>query len=280
MRPHNCNHSNETVDAATDVRCARAGRLFLTASDLAWKATESRIRRGALSMQIIPAVFAIALLGASTLRADTPASQAKRLDDAAAVLRELRDIPDQGIPEDVWNKAACVAVVPGLKKAAFGIGGEFGKGVMACRSGKSWSAPVCIELAKGSAGFQIGAEQIDLVLLMMNRNGVEKLLGDQVNLGADASVARRPGGRSAAAGTDARIAAEILAYSRAKGLFAGVDVSGGILRPDKDANANTYGADVSSRDVLFSNKVTIPPAAQALLRSLRDETRATSGRKD
>jgi len=231
-------------------------------------------------MKIIPAVFAIALLGASTLRADIPASQAKRLDEAASVLRELRDIPDKGIPEDVWNKAACVAVIPGLKKAAFGIGGEFGKGVLSCRAGQSWSAPVFIELAKGSAGFQIGAEQIDLVLLMMNRNGVEKLLGDKVNLGADASVAGGPVGRSAAAGTDARITAEILAYSRAKGLFAGVDVSGGILRPDKDANANTYGADVSSRDVLFSNKVTIPPAAQALLRSLRDETRATSGRKD
>ena len=114
---------------------------------------------------------------------------------------------------------------------------------------------------------------------MMNRNGVEKLLGDKVNLGADASVAGGPVGRSAAAGTDARITAEILAYSRAKGLFAGVDISGGVLRPDKDANAGIYGTDVTSRDVLFSNKVTIPPSAQALLRSLRDETRATSGRK-
>src|SRR4029078_13505643 len=154
--------------------------------------------RGALSMKIIPAVFAIALLGASTLRADIPASQAKRLDEAAAALRAprappahgipgavrrgLRGTPDKGIPEDVWNKAACVAVIPGLKKAAFGIGGEFGKGVLSCRAGQSWSAPVFIELAKGSAGFQIGAEQIDLVLLMMNRNGVEKLLGDKVNL--------------------------------------------------------------------------------------------------
>jgi len=202
------------------------------------------------------------VLGGSAVFADISASEAKRLNEAATVLTELRAIPEKGIPEDTWNRAACVAVIPGVKKAAFMIGGEFGKGVMSCRSGQTWSAPIFLELEKGSAGFQIGAEQIDLVLLMMNRTGVDKLLGDKINLGADAS------------------AAEILAYSRAKGAFAGIDVSGGVLRPDKDANAGAYGASTTSRDVLFANSVKAPAAAQAFLRTLREETRATTGRKN
>ena len=167
-----------------------------------------------------------------------------------------------------------------MKKAAFVIGGEFGRGVISCRSGQTWSAPLFIELQKGSAGFQIGAEQIDLVLLMLNRNGVEKLLDNKVNLGADASVAAGPVGRAGAASTDAKLTAEILAYSRAKGAFAGIDLSGGVLRPDKEANTHAYGGSVASRDVLFSNNVTAPPAAQALLRTLREESRATTGRKE
>src|SRR5437773_9725775 len=221
------------------------------------------------------------LMSASTVAlADLSSSDAKRLSEASTVVRELRAIPDKGIPEDTWNKAECVAVIPGLKKAAFGIGGEFGKGVVSCRSGKTWSAPLFLELGKGSAGFQIGAEQVDLVLLMMNRQGVDKLLDNKVNLGADASVAAGPVGRAASASTDARLTAEILAYSRAKGAFAGIDLSGGVLRPDKEANTHAYGGSVASRDVLFSNNVTAPPAAQALLRTLREESRATTGRKE
>jgi SH3 domain-containing YSC84-like protein 1 len=219
------------------------------------------------------------LLSASAALADLSSSQTKRLDEAASVVRELRAIPEKGIPEDLWSRAECVAVIPGVKKAAFVIGGEFGKGVMSCRSGQSWSAPLFLELQKGSAGFQIGAEQIDLVLLMMNRKGVDKLLDNKVNLGADASIAAGPVGRAAAAGTDARLTAEILAYSRAKGAFAGIDLSGGVLRPDSDSNKNAYGESVMPRDVLFANKVTAPPPAQAFLRTLREESRATTGRK-
>src|SRR2546423_15368913 len=137
--------------------------------------------------------------------------ESKGLSTAATVVRELRAMPDKGIPEDTWNRAECVAVIPGVKKAAFVLGGEFGKGVVSCRSGKMWSAPIFLELQKGSAGFQIGAEQIDLVLLMMNRDGVDKLLNNKVNLGADASVAAGPVGRTASAGTDAQLTAGILA---------------------------------------------------------------------
>jgi lipid-binding SYLF domain-containing protein len=220
------------------------------------------------------------LMCASTALADISSGEAKRLDEAAAVVRELRATPDKDIPEDLWSRAECVAVIPALKKAAFVVGGEYGKGVMSCRSGREWGAPLFLELQKGSAGFQIGAEQIDLVLLIMNRRGVEKMLDNKVNLGADASVAAGPVGRAASASTDARLTAEILAYSRAQGLFAGIDVSGGVLRLDKDANTNAYGASVSSRDVLFSSKATPPPAAQAFIRVLNNESRATSGKRE
>src|SRR5438132_9473474 len=137
------------------------------------------------------------LLSASAALADISSSQANRLSDAATVVREFRAMPEKGIPEDMWNRADCVAVIPGLKKAAFVIGGEFGKGVISCRSGQTWSAPLFLELQKASAGFQIGAEQIDLVLLIMNRKGVDKLLDNKINLGADASVAAGPVGRAA-----------------------------------------------------------------------------------
>ena len=219
------------------------------------------------------------LMSASTVAlADLSSSDAKRLSEASTVVRELRAIPDKGIPEDLWNKAECVAVIPGLKKAAFMIGGEFGKGVVSCRSGQTWSAPIFIEMQKGSAGFQIGVEQIDLVLLVMNRQGVDKLLDNKINLGADASVAAGPVGRAASASTDGKLTAEILAYSRAKGAFAGINLSGGVLRPDKDANAGAYGS-TAIRDVLFENKAPAPPAAEAFLRTLKEESRATTGRK-
>jgi lipid-binding SYLF domain-containing protein len=231
-------------------------------------------------MRTVLAITGGLLLCAAAARADVSSSEAKRLDDAAAAVRDLRAAPDGGIPEDLWSRAECVAVIPGLKKAAFIVGGEFGKGVVSCRTGQSWSAPVFLELEKGSAGLQIGAEQVDVVLLMMNRTGVEKLLNDKINLGADASVAAGPVGRAASAGTDARLAAEILAYSRAKGAFAGINLSGGVMRPDKSANAKTYGTSVTTRDVLFKRDVPAPPAAEAFLKTLREESRATTGRKN
>src|SRR5947208_8370692 len=137
-------------------------------------------------MKTTATFMAALLMCASAAFADLSSSEAKRLNEAATVLRELRAEPDQGIPEDMWNRAECVAVIPGLKKAAFVIGGEFGKGVISCRSGQVWSAPVFLELQKGSAGFQVGAEQIDVALLMLNRQGVEKVLDEQVKHGADA----------------------------------------------------------------------------------------------
>ena len=217
---------------------------------------------------------------AAAVAADLTASESKRLDEAAAVIREFKAAPDsKGIPEDMWNKAECITVIPNLKKAAFIIGGEYGKGVMSCRTGASWSAPVFIEMEKGSAGWQIGGEQADLVLLMMNRDGVDKLLQNKVTLGADAAVAAGPVGRHASAATDVQLKSGILAYSRAAGAFAGVNVSGGVLKPDKSANEHVYGASMAPRDVLAKNEASAPPAVRAFVHTLSNETRATSGRK-
>ena len=225
------------------------------------------------------AICALSLVASSAFAA-LSRDEVKRLTDAGAILSELRNAPDKGIAEDLWNKAECAIVIPSMKKAAFVVGGEYGSGVMSCRTGKDWSAPVFMQLAKGSWGLQIGAEQTDLVLLVMNRRGLDKLLDDKVSLGADASVAAGPVGRTGAAATDAKLSAEMLSYSRSQGVFAGIDLSGGVLRPDKEALARAYGPNVSAREVVTATqRVVALEQAKPFLSSLRQETRATTGRK-
>jgi len=220
------------------------------------------------------------LLTASSAFADLSKEEVKRLNEAGAVLTELRNQSDKGIPEDLWAKAECVIVIPSIKKAAFGVGGEYGKGVMSCRHERQWSAPVFMTLAKGSWGLQIGAEQIDLVMLLMNRRGLDKLLEDKVSLGADASIATGPVGRAGSAATDAQLHAEMLSYSRSEGVFAGIDLSGGVLRPDKDAMTNAYGPGIDAKEIVSgAHRVAELDAAGPFLRALRQEARATSGRK-
>lgn len=229
-------------------------------------------------MRLMWLVPAFALIAGSASAALTSDEQA-RLREASVVLTELRATPEKGIPEDLWTKANCVAVIPSVKKAAFIFGGEYGKGVISCRKpAGGWSAPAFIELEKGSWGFQAGAEEVDLVLLVMNQRGIDKLLQDKVQLGAGASVAAGPIGRSAGASTDLQMAAEILSYSKARGVFGGIDLSGGVLRPDKDANQNAYGASVTPHDVLFGTKTVVPAGAQAFIQSLGSDVRATTGR--
>src|SRR5262249_29171260 len=155
----------------------------------------------------------------------------------ATVLREIHAVPDKDVPADLWDKAECVIVVPGLKKAAFVFGGEYGKGLMSCRHNGDWSAPIFMQLEKGSWGLQIGAQSIDLVLLVMNASGMEKMLRNRVSLGAEASVAAGPVGRDARAATDMQMKAEILSYSRTQGLFAGINISGGVIKADVEDNA-------------------------------------------
>lgn len=214
-------------------------------------------------------VLTLVLAGASGAAAAPSKDEARRIRDAASVIRELRSAPDSGIPESIWNRARCVAAMPGVKKAAFVVGGEYGKGVVSCRTSKGWSAPVFLNLEKGSFGAQIGAESTDVVLLVMNERGIERLLQVKVTLGADASLAAGPVGRSGTAATDAQLTAEMLSYSRARGLFAGIDLSGGVLRPDQSANKAFYGHAVSDRDILLGKeRIATPPVTRSLMSAL------------
>ena len=208
--------------------------------------------------------MAVLAVTANATAAEIQPSEVSRMAKAAQVLQETRTT----IPQEYWTRARCVAVIPDLKKAAFIFGGEFGKGVMSCRAGETWSAPVFLELAKGSWGFQAGAEEVDVVMLVMNESGVQKLLKNKVQLGADASIAAGPVGRQGQVATDPTLSAEILAYSRAKGLFAGINLSGGIVRPDEDANAGAYGPGASPSTILANRSVSAPTEATPFMQAL------------
>jgi lipid-binding SYLF domain-containing protein len=193
--------------------------------------------------------------------ADAP----KRLDDAADVLSEIMSAPDKGIPQDLLAKSECIVIVPGLKKGAFIVGAKYGKGFMLCRKtgGVGWSAPGSIRVEGGSVGFQIGGSETDVVLLVMNQGGAKKLLSSKFTIGGDASAAAGPVGRTSSAETDAQMHAEILTYSRARGLFAGISLEGATLRPDDGWNKELYGKEISNRDIVLGD--TRPPASASRL---------------
>src|SRR5688572_25452873 len=193
---------------------------------------------------------------AATLLASAAAAQSKeadRLHDSGEVLKEILDIPDN-IPQELLDKAECVIVMPSVKKAAIGIGGSYGRGAMSCRTGQnftgSWSAPGMVRLEGINIGLQLGGQATDYVFLLMSPKGVDALLGSKVKLGADASAAAGPKGRTATAATDAQMRAEILSYSRARGLFAGVSLEGSTMRPDNGANEKIYGRKIKTRDIV------------------------------
>jgi len=187
------------------------------------------------------------------------------------VVQEILDIPDD-IPQDVLDKAHCVVVLPSVLKAAFIAGGSYGRGVMVCRTGKDltgpWGAPAMFALEGGSFGFQIGGEATDFVILVMNSRGVESLLHSKVKLGGDASIAAGPLGRTASADTDAYMRAEMLSYSRARGVFAGISLEGSTLRPDEDANRRIYGSDATAANIIKESKYAAPAAAKHLVARL------------
>ncbi len=195
----------------------------------------------------------------------------ERLDASAEMLTEIMSAPDKGIPQDLLEKAQCVVIVPGLKKGAFIIGGKYGKGFMLCRKagGVGWSAPASIRVEGGSFGFQIGGEETDVVMLVNSETGAKKLLSSKFTLGADASVAAGPVGRDSSAETDAQLHAEILTYSRSRGLFGGVALQGATLRPDDDWNKELYGKAMSNRDIVLGQ--TPAPASAAKLIALLDK---------
>jgi lipid-binding SYLF domain-containing protein len=198
-----------------------------------------------------------------------------RLRNCGSVLKEILDVPDD-IPQDLLDKADCVVVFPSVLKAAFIVGGSYGRGVMSCRQGDDfkgpWGAPTMMALEGGSFGFQIGGEATDFVLLVMNEGGARGILNSKVKLGADASVAAGPVGRDSSAESDATLRAEILSYSRARGVFAGVSLEGSTIRPDNGDNRHVYGRKIPARDIVLSGTVAVPPAAAELISTLAART--------
>jgi lipid-binding SYLF domain-containing protein len=214
------------------------------------------------------------LLSSSASAADQEKDE-DRLRNSGSVLKEILDVPDD-IPQDLLDKADCVVVFPSVLKAAFIVGGSYGRGAMSCRKGEnfsgSWGAPTMMALEGGSFGLQIGGEATDFVLLVMNESGARGILASKVKLGADASVAAGPVGRTASAETDASLRADILSYSRARGAFAGISLEGSTIRPDKGANKQIYGREVPAREIVLSRHVTIPPAAAKMISTLDAKT--------
>jgi SH3 domain-containing YSC84-like protein 1 len=205
-----------------------------------------------------------------------------RIQNAGTVMKEILDVPDD-IPRDLLNKARCVIVFPSVLKAAFVVGGSYGRGVMVCRTHKNftgpWGAPAMMALEGGSFGLQIGGEATDFVILVMNGRGVDSLLHSKVKLGADAAVAAGPKGRDAQADTDVTLRAEMLSYSRSRGAFAGVSLEGSTLRPDNDANKRLYGKDVSAEEIIAESKVQAPGSAHVLIASLQQASPHVGSRK-
>ena len=196
----------------------------------------------------------------------------KRLENSGVVMQEIMNIPDN-IPQDVLEKAECVIVFPSVLKGAFVVGASYGRGAMVCRTGKDfrgpWGAPAMYALEGGSVGFQIGGQATDLVLLVMNDRGASSILNSKVKLGGDASVAAGPVGRDASANTDAYMRAEILSYSRTRGLFAGVSLEGSTLRPDDDASADVYGRKITAREIVLGGNVSVPKSGRHLIAVLQ-----------
>jgi SH3 domain-containing YSC84-like protein 1 len=216
-----------------------------------------------------------ALIGLVGLPASAQKDENNRIKNAGHVMVEILNVPDD-IPADLLDKADCIIVLPSVVKAAFIVGGSYGRGVMTCRSGPNfdgrWSAPAMMALEGASFGFQIGGQATDFVLLVMNKRGADSILTSKVKLGGDVSAAAGPKGRSATASTDVTLRAEILSYSRARGLFAGVSLAGSSLRPDGDGNARIYGEGVSAKQIVIDSKIHAPASAKLLLATLNKKS--------
>jgi len=214
------------------------------------------------------------LLVATSWANDKEEKDEDRLKNAGTVLTEILNIPED-IPQDLLDKADCVVVFPSVLKAAFVVGGSYGRGAMTCRTGDNfsgaWGAPSMMALEGGSVGFQIGGQATDFVLLVMNDRGANGILSSKVKLGADASAAAGPIGRNASAETDASMRAEILSYSRARGLFAGISLEGSTIRPDNDGNKRIYGKKISAKEIVIAQETHVPPAAEGLISTLNEK---------
>ena len=220
-------------------------------------------------------LFVFGPLSAEVASASEQTKDDERLRNCGTVLQEILDVPDD-IPQDLLDKADCVVVFPSVLKAAFIVGGSYGRGAMSCRKGDDfrgpWGAPTMMALEGGSFGFQIGGQATDFVLLVMNERGARGILASKVKLGGDASAAAGPVGRDSSAETDATLRSEILSYSRARGLFAGISLEGSTIRPNNGDNARVYGRKVPARDIVLSGTIPVPAAAQQLISTLDART--------
>jgi lipid-binding SYLF domain-containing protein len=228
--------------------------------------------------------FGIACLSVGVLSAGLlygGESAAKRLQTAGVVFTEIMGTPDKGIPQDLLESSQCIVIVPGEKKVAFIFGGNYGRGFMLCRhaSGLGWSAPAGVKIEGGSLGFQIGGSETDVIMLVRNKRGAEKLLSDKFTLGADASVAAGPVGRTSSADTDAMLHAEILSYSRSRGAFAGISLDGATLRPDHDSNAELYGGKLTNEQIVMGH-IESPASGSKLTAELDRYSARKSAQKD
>src|SRR3984893_15687640 len=225
--------------------------------------------------RILASVFLSVVLLATYSRANDEEKDGERLKQCGTVLKEILDVPDS-VPQGFLDKADCVVVFPSVRKAALGIGASYGRGAMTCRQGENftgpWGAPTMMALEGASFGFQLGAQATDFVLLVMNDRGANGILSSKVKLGGDASAAAGPVGRNATAETDVTARAEILSYSRARGLFAGVSLEGSTVRPDNDANEKIYGKKIPAKEIALSHETHVPPAAEALISTLNAKT--------
>jgi SH3 domain-containing YSC84-like protein 1 len=213
----------------------------------------------------------------SAARSKSDDDTTNRLTAAAHVLTEVMAAPDKGIPKDLLDKAACAVIVPDVKKAALIVGAKYGRGFIVCRNenGHGWSAPAGVKVEGGSVGFQIGGSETDVVMLLMNHSAIDKLLSSKFTIGGDASAAAGPVGRTSAAQTDVQLHAELLTYSRARGLFAGVSLDGATLRPDDDANKDMYGKETSNKDVVAGSEKAPRSAAKLIAELNRLSSRRT-----
>lgn len=219
-------------------------------------------------------IFALASAIAPGIVQAKESEATARLDAAADLLTDMMKASDKGVPQDLLNKAECVVMVPGLKKGGFIVGAKYGRGFAVCRKtgGTGWTAPAGVKIEGGSVGFQIGGSEQDVLLLVMNDSGMKHLISDKFTIGGEATAAAGPVGREAAAQTDAKMRAEILSYSRSRGLFAGLALQGATLRPDTDANQELYGSALSNKDILMGNQKS--PAAAAKIDALLNRNSA------
>ena len=227
----------------------------------------------------ISLTICIMLVGAMAYAAN---KEQERLENCGTVMQEIMNLPDN-IPQEVMEKAECVIVFPSVLKAAFVVGGTYGRGAMVCRTGHDfrgpWGSPAMYALEGGSIGFQIGGEATDLVLLVMNHRGADSILNSKVKLGGDASIAAGPVGRDASATTDAFMRAEVLSYSRSRGLFAGISLEGTTLRPDDEATADVYGEKLTAREIVLGGKISVPDSGRHLVSVLQKNSPVNESKK-